>query len=67
MSDARIPQSVAERETTIGGYRLRLVTLDTGNRVILAEDMQAFTKALMRGDLTADHAKQAMAFVRGIH
>lgn len=67
MSDARLPQSVAEREATIGGYRLRLVTLDTGNRVVLAEDMQAFTQALMRGALKAEHAKQAMAFVRGIH
>jgi len=67
MRDARLPQSIAERETTISGYRLRLVTLDTGTRVILAEDMEAFAAALHRGDLTADDAKQAIAFVRGIH
>jgi hypothetical protein len=64
---SELPEAIVERETTICGYRLRLITLDTGNRVVLAEDMQAFTQALMRGELKAEHAKQAMAFVRGIH
>ncbi|MBA9071872.1 putative RNA-binding protein associated with RNAse of E/G family [Methylobacterium sp. RAS18] len=64
---SELPEAIAERETTIGGYRLRLITLDTGKRVVLAEDMDAFVHALNAGLLTADHARQAMAFVRGIH
>lgn len=64
---SEMPEAIAERETTIGGYRLRLITLDTGMRAIRAEDMQAFVEALRLGLLTQDHARQAIAFVRGIH
>lgn len=64
---SELPEAIAERETTIGGYRLRLITLDTGMRVIRAEDMKAFVEALRLGLLTSDHARQAMAFARGLH
>lgn len=52
-----LPRAISEGTLTIGGMSLRVINLDNGQRVIDADDAEAFFAALHDGmDLSDDDA-----------
>lgn len=60
-----VPKSIAVREATFGGVRLRMHYLDNGQRVIEASGMDALMRAMQAGSLKPRDAAAAAAWSKG--